>query len=444
MELMKHWHICLVVFVCATLVDVAQSDVPSAAAVKATVCQLESHPKMYDRKLVQVRGRIYFGKFDFVIDADCEPHRQARIWLDFGGDIVSPSEYWDIGNFLPKQKGVDVQVRGIAIPAVRDAVMANFVNDVGATRFRKPNGDPCGSECLLYEVSATLTGMFFSGAGGGFGMEQCCHMLVIERVTAMSSRRTSVPAGGEFECTSDRWQPTPEELKALSAIPGCSLRANFRNCYAVLAKRWGDSIKPLAGLDYDGPWTSRDMTTYYKFFGNFIGRRVGQVTRGIPLWNSEMTPSSYVTREVCHATVSPRPVSDGVRCRFYRSGALENRDAAVALQKLLDAGNEVWRSSDMAKVGWLAVENAQKQWKLTTPSEIKLEKCEPWPPVKDGVGNEQQWGYCTWLAKNDMEEITITMHKPGYLKGPGGNLEKVTWIATGAELNICNTEPAPD
>jgi len=85
---------------------------------------------------------------------------------------------------------------------------------------------------------------------------------------------------GEFECTSDRWQPTPEELKALSAIPGCSLRANFRNCYAVLAKHWGDSIKPLAGLDYDGPWTSRDMTTYYKFFGNFIGRRVGQVTRG--------------------------------------------------------------------------------------------------------------------------------------------------------------------
>ena len=59
-------------------------------------------------------------------------------------------------------------------------------------------------------------------------MEQCCHLLVIERVTAMSSKRTSVPAGGEYECTSDRWQPTPEELKALSAIPGCSLRANFR------------------------------------------------------------------------------------------------------------------------------------------------------------------------------------------------------------------------
>jgi hypothetical protein len=132
---------------------------------------------MYDRKLVQVQGRVYFGKFDFVIDADCEPHSQARVWLDFGGDIVSPSEYWDIGNYLPKQKEVDVQVKGIAIPAVRDTVMTNFVNDVGATRFRKPNGDPCGSECLLYDVSATLTGMFFSGAGGGFGMEQCCHLL---------------------------------------------------------------------------------------------------------------------------------------------------------------------------------------------------------------------------------------------------------------------------
>lgn len=441
---MKHWPICLVVFFCATQVNVAQTNGPAAAAVQATVCQLESHPKIYDRKLVQVRGRIYFGKFDFVIDADCKPHSQARVWLDFGGDIVSPSEYWDIGNFLPKQKGADVQVKGIAIPAVRDTVMANFVNDVGATRFRKPNGDPCGSECLFYEVSATLTGMFFSGAGGGFGMEQCCHLLVIERVTAMSSKRTSVPAGGEYECTSDRWQPTPEELKALSAIPGCSLRANFRNCYAVLAKHWGDSIKPLAGLDYDGPWTSRDMTRYYKFSGGFVSKPGQRDSAGNPRWNSEMTPSSYVTREVCHPTVPPRPASNGVSCRFYRSGALENRDTAVALQKLLDAGNEVWRSSDMAKVGWLAVEDAQKQWKLTAPSEIKLETCEPWPPGKDGGGNDQQWGYCTWLAKNDMEEITIRMHKPGYLKGPGSNLEKVAWIATEVELNVCNTEPAPN
>jgi hypothetical protein len=446
MKSMTRWLICLVALFCAAQAVTAQTNAQPNLPIRATVCQLENHPGMYDRKLVQTEGHIYFGKFDFVIDADCEPHSQARVWLDFGGDILSPSEYWGIGNFLPKQKGVDVRVKEITIPAVGDSLMDKFVNDVAATRFRKPNGDPCGPECLFYEVSATVTGMFLSGARGGFGMEECCHLLVIEKVAAVSSKRTSVPAGGEYECTSDRWRPTPEELKALSAIPGCSLRANFRGCYAVLAKHWGDSIKPNAGLHVDGPWTSRDMTRYYKFIGGFISKPGQRDSAGNPSWNSEMTPSSSVTREVCHATVPPRPTSDYISCSFYRSGALENKDSAIALQKSVNSGNEeVWRSADMARVGWLAYEDAEKKWKLTAPSEIKLEKCQPWPAGKDGEGNEQQWGYCTWLTKDDMEEITVQMHKPGYLRGPAdaGDLERVAWIPTEVEVNLCRTTPTP-
>ncbi|MGB7231972.1 MAG: hypothetical protein WBD19_09875, partial [Candidatus Acidiferrum sp.] len=141
---MTRWLICLVAFLSTAQVVAAQTDAQASLPIQATVCQLENHPEMYDRKLVQTEGRIYFGKFDFVIDADCEPHSQARVWLDFGGDIVSPSEYWGIGNVLPKQKGIDVRVKGIAIPAARDALMDKFVNDVAATRFRKPSGDPCG------------------------------------------------------------------------------------------------------------------------------------------------------------------------------------------------------------------------------------------------------------------------------------------------------------
>jgi hypothetical protein len=443
MNSMTRWLLCLAALFSATQAVAAQTNERAQLPIHATVCQLENHPSMYDRKLVETEGRIYFGKFDFVIDTDCEQHSQARVWLDFGGDIVSPSEYWGIGNYLPKQKGVDVRVRGIAIPAVSDSLMDKFVNDVAATRFRKPNGAPCGPECLFYEVSATVTGMFFSGAKGGFGMEECCHLLVVEKVTAVSSKRTSVPAGGEYECTSNRWQPTLDELKALSAVPGCSLRADFRNCYAVLAKHWGDSIKANAGLDYDGPWTSRDMTRYYKFAGGFISKPGQRDSAGNPSWNSEMTPTSSVTREVCDAKVPPRPASDHVSCRFYRSGALENKDSAIALQKLLNSGNEVWRSADMARVGWLAYEEEERQWKLQAPSEIKLEKCQPWPPGKNGDGNEQQWGYCTWHAKDDMKEITVQMHKPGYLEGPGSDVGKVAWIATDVEVNLCRTTAKP-
>jgi hypothetical protein len=84
----------------------ADTKAPSLSPTRATVCQLENHPENYDRKLVEVSGRIYFGKFDFVIDAKCEPHSYARVWLDMGGDVISPAQLWDIGNFLPKQRGV--------------------------------------------------------------------------------------------------------------------------------------------------------------------------------------------------------------------------------------------------------------------------------------------------------------------------------------------------
>src|SRR3989442_15788072 len=82
----------------------------SELPVRVTVCELENHPNVYDRKLVEVSGRIYFGKFDFIIDATCELHSQTAVWLDIGGDVVFPAEYLEIGNFIPKQRGVDVRV----------------------------------------------------------------------------------------------------------------------------------------------------------------------------------------------------------------------------------------------------------------------------------------------------------------------------------------------
>jgi hypothetical protein len=402
--------------------------------IPVTVCQLESHPNAYDHKLVEVRGRIYFGKFDFVIDATCEPHSQAGVWLDLGGDVQSPAEYWGLATFLFKHKGADVQVKGITIPLVHNALLDEFVNDVRATRFRKPNGDGCGSECLFYEVSATLRGRFFSGTKGGFGMEQCCHLLVIEKVVSVSSKRTGVPAGGEFQCTSDRWQPTAEELKALSAILGCSLRDDFKNCYPVLAKHWGDTINPMEGLTVSGPWMSPDMTVSYKFAGGFISK-AGQPT--------VMTPSSSVTRDVCHSVSPPKQPSDHVYCDSYRADGLEDKNAAMDLQNKVAGGSEIWRSTDMARVGWLAYEDAIKQWNLPGPAPLKLAKCEPWPPATDGDGNEQQWGYCTWFAGDDLQQITINLHRPGYLKKSAGQLQKVAWIAAGVEANLCRTGSEP-
>jgi len=297
------------------------------------------------------------------------------------------------------------------------------VNDVRATRFQKPNGDGCGSECLFYEVTATFRGKFFSGLKGGFGMDKCCHLLVIEKVVSISSQRTTVPAGGEFQCTSDRWQPTEEERKALSAIPGCSLRDNFDKCYPALAKHWGETIKPMGERSYSGPWMSADMTLFYKFAGGFITKKAGEP--------SEMTPSSSVIRDVCRVLSPPKPPSERVDCDFYRSGGREDKEAAIALQKRLAGGSETWRSSDMAQVGWLAFEDSIRGWKLPSPAPVRLTKCEPWPPA---AGNKEQWGYCTWLSADDLREVTVEFHKADYL---GSQLDKVPWVATEVKANFC-------
>ena len=417
--------ICLIGFLWAVPYGLAETGPSAELPIQVTTCQLETHPSAYDHKLVEVRGQIYFGKFDFVIDGVCKPHSQGRVWLDLGGDVQAPGEYWGVSSFLPKHKGVDVKVRGTPIPLVHDALLDQFVNDVGATRFRKPNGDACGSECLFYEVAATLRGRFFSAAKGGFGMEGCCHLLVIERVLRISSKRTSVPAGGEFQCTSDRWQPTAEELKEFSAIPGCSLRDDFKNCLAVMAKHWGDTILAKEGIDYPGPWMSPEMTKSYKFAGGFI-QNAGQFT--------EMTPSSSVSRELCRAISPPKAPSDHVSCEFYRSGGLD-----LAPKKTSDGDNEIWRASDMERVGWLAYQHAIRQWKRDSPGPVKLSKCEPWPAGADPTGDEQQWGYCTWFARDDLQQVTVDFHRTGSIKGSVDQLQKVPWIATGVEANVCRT-----
>jgi hypothetical protein len=426
---------CLLACLCPAALACAQNK-PVDPPLHLTTCQLENHPNLYDKKSVQVTGRVYIGKFDFIIDGFCAPHTGSGVWLDVGGDVESPGAFWGTLNDLPKRKGVDVRVRGVSIPVVRDALLNQFVNDIGAIRFRKPNGDGCGSDCLFYQVTATVRGRFFSGTKGGFGMNWCCHLLVVEQVLNLSSKRTTVPAGGEFQCTSDRWQLTPEELKALSAIPACSLRGDFRDCDVVLAKHWGDTINARDSLDYPNQWISRDMTRTYILAGGFIQKGPRQ-----PI---EIKPSSSIVRQVCHPLVTPNAASDHVYCRFYRTGNLENRDAAIALQKAADHGTDAWRISDLAKVAWLAFQDVSKQWNLGNAVSVKMSKCEAWPPTSDAASStpQHQYGYCTFLAPNDMQEITVDLRKPGYLK-PRGQLQKAVWIASGVETNLCHTEPGP-
>ena len=106
---------CLIISLGAIPVASAENKRSAEPPLQVTTCQLETHPNAYDHKLVEVRGRIYFGEIDFFIDATCETHGQARVWLDLRGDVLSSGEYWGVSCFLSKHKGVDVPVKGITI-----------------------------------------------------------------------------------------------------------------------------------------------------------------------------------------------------------------------------------------------------------------------------------------------------------------------------------------
>jgi hypothetical protein len=313
------------------------------------------------------------------------------------------------------------------VPIVHDVLLDRFINDVSAIRLRKPNHDGCGSECLFYEVSATLRGRFFSGAKGGFGLEECCHLLVIEKVVNLSSKRTSVPAGGEFECTSDRWQPTPEELKALSAIPACSLRADFNNCYAVLAKHWGETIKPGGGLKSSGPWMSRDMTLSYRFIGGFISGRDQR---------TQMTTSSSVIREACRPRSAPVPSTDHIYCDFHRSYGLGGQNAAKTSQRTARLSDEPSRSSpDMVQAAWSAFQDLGRTWKIADSLSVERTECVPWPAA--GSGNEQQFGYCDWYSRDDLQQVYVLLQRSRNAKKADGGLDIGPWTATEVTANAC-------
>ena len=398
--------------------------------IPVTTCQLEADPNSYDRKLVELRGRIIYGKFDFEIDSVCKPHSGVGTWIDFGGDFFSPASApgWNLGPFLEKSQGKDVRVRGISIPLVRDARLDKLVNDFRAMRFRMPNGAGCGYQCLFYQVTATVQGRFFSGSKGAFGFNECCHLLVITRVLKVTSRRSTVPAGGEFQCTTDRWVLSDEDRKALAQIPACSLRADSKDCYPIIAKHWGDVVNQAKSFPGSHNSMSADMTRYYYFGGNFIQPPGGK--------GAELAPGSVATRTVCRASTPPAPPSDHIVCDFYRQSFPQDHNASLATLASVNAGNDTWRVSDIQQVAWSTFDEARKKWGLEA-SPLTLEKCSHNPIPEDEDGNDQEYGSCIWLSADQMRELTVTLSKPGYLVKSAGSSKRTPWIPTEVRFFLC-------
>jgi hypothetical protein len=222
------------------------------------VCQVLNDPGAFDGRKLRFRGRLEF-EFEghHVSDADCGlPLVHIGIWWAYGG------EPW-----LAPQADTK-RIQALTSQVLKNADFDNLHALVHAHRALRPDGEICGSHraCAYYDVVATYTGRFFAGRmrqgrtlTNGFGHMGCCHLFVIERVSEVVARRTSVPDDGlKFSCASTSWQSEYPAVPAENR--DARLAANKQFLLDQLRPHGDESM--IQTIESDSPWHYLGLTGY--------------------------------------------------------------------------------------------------------------------------------------------------------------------------------------
>src|SRR5947199_1152731 len=193
-----------IILVILLLSSFAVSQIPNDSDIRdVDVCDLLKSPNAFDKSVVRFRGRLIFEfEGDQVDDSTCHlPSLHTAIWWDYGK--------------VPAASQDNDQDRSLTWPILADASLDQFKKETSASRARRPDGQQCASdrECRFYDVLATFTGRFFAKRKeiavlfSGFGHMGCCHLFVIEQISDVDAKRTSVPTDAlSFTCTTTSWQ----------------------------------------------------------------------------------------------------------------------------------------------------------------------------------------------------------------------------------------------
>lgn len=160
-----------------------------AAPEEVPYCTLARNPKAYDGKTIRVRGTLGVAFEDFSLWAkDCKADQS--IWLAFGGDVPTPVT--SMVNDRSREPGSELTLNGMKY-AIKKSEALRRLNALIAMR-RKKSRD---SDEALYEVTATLTGVFLAGeprkgSDGitrflGYGHLGCCSLFIITEVSDVVS-----------------------------------------------------------------------------------------------------------------------------------------------------------------------------------------------------------------------------------------------------------------
>lgn len=386
--------------------------------VDVRLCDLVKEPQKYSDKLVRVRGQVSLAFEDFSLrPADCGEGRS--IWLAYGGDEPTPTI--SSVNDQERKSGSVLRVHGMPVPLQRDASLELFRRRLAAQRLARPDGSSCyDRECYLYDVTATLTGVFAAAQDRfpRYGHLGCCHLLVIEQVASVDARRTEVPAGGRFTCSTETWEMSAAQAQQAFAAAAGQLQ--------LVASHWADHIdgpqvtaRPYADVP---SWQSGDLLRKYtlRFEQQGRGHRRGVLTGAV------------ASREVCRPETAPYPMATPIGCTELYSRFPVNRADAKSLGR-----TEAWRIGDERRVSRQALDEGAKHWGVALAPDLKLNACSE-PMVVEG----NQSTSCSWSDPGSMQQLGVDLTRFGFLRH-WRSWNGVPWILEWAGGIVCVAEGEP-
>jgi len=327
-----------------------------------------------------------------------------------------------------------LKVDGRPVTLHRDAALDLFVRRLAAERTVDVTGKSCNDNCRLYRVTATLTGVFFAapkGALGGYGHLGCCHLFAIQQISDVDARRTPVPAGGHFVCSTDTWNITATEANALEEkAVKCSGFAACRRAsldeIASVAMHWRDhiTVSDDGHLFWPGDlvWQSPDLLTSYSLNKRFRD----------PAHDSGPVDGITASRTVCRAVSPPLPQSTPVGCRNLSSKFAGTAKGAKA--------NEATAKHDDSRMGkpeiaaHMALMEATNNWAVTPKPNLNFAGCSK-PMVVDG----DKFSWCSWVDPEGMQAFSVQVTKFRAFRDRHGS-DTVPWILSRGHGLACTAE----
>ena len=209
--------------------------------------------------MVRFKGRLEFEFEGHNVDdtACASPLLHTGIWWTYGSEsLLAPA---------PEKEHIE----SLISPVLRNSEFDKFQALTHAHRLLRPDGQSCNSHraCAYYGVVATYTGRFFAGKvmpgrtrAGGFGHMGCCHLFVIEQISDVNAKRTSVPEEDQkFSCTRTAWR---SEYSAVT-VHNLDERSAANKQFLIDQLRVHGDASLVETMEPDSPWSYLGLTGHF-------------------------------------------------------------------------------------------------------------------------------------------------------------------------------------